>query len=144
MTSFGWELVGHLVLAPILALSASPWTGGLILLVRVVLSLLLLLAVRTVILAWLARCCRRSDSVPKAMTGWLMPLLVVGLGLLLMCSTNRGFIDRLFQQTDRVLMNGRFAQPASEVGTASWYEVLDMPEQGNPSPDNKDKRPGHE
>jgi hypothetical protein len=135
--------MGHLVLAPMLALSTPPWAGLIMLLMRVVLSLLFLLAVRMVVLVWLTRWRRRSDPVPKAMTGWLTPLLVVGLGLLLICSTDRGFVDHLFQQADQVLMNGRFAPPASEVGAASWYEVLNMPEQGNSLPDSKGKHPGH-
>lgn len=144
MTTFGWTLVGNLVLAPMLALSTPPWGGLIMLLVRVVLCLLFLLAVRTVILVWLTRWRRRSDPVPHAISGWLTPLLVVGLGLLLICSTDRGVVDNLFQQVDRVLMNDRFAPPATELGAASWYEVLSMPEQGNTPPTHEGKHPGHE
>ncbi|MGF6188989.1 hypothetical protein [Serratia sp. 2723] len=144
MTTLGWTLVGELVLAPMLALSTPPWAGLIMLLVRMVLSLLFLLVVRTVILVWLARWRRRSDPVPHAMTGWVMPLLVVGLGLLLICSTDRGVVDHLFQQVDQVLMNGRFAPAAPELGAASWYEVLNMPEQGDHPPRHEGKHPGDE
>ncbi|MEB7884026.1 hypothetical protein [Serratia fonticola] len=141
MMTFGWTLIGNVVLAPMLALSSPPWAGLIMLLLRVGLSLLFLLVIRMGLLVWLARRHRRSDPVPHAMAGWVMPLLVVGLGLLLICSTERGFIDHLFQQADQVLMNGRFAPATPEAGAASWYEVLSMPEQNGDHPENKGKPP---
>lgn len=144
MTSAWWALVGDLVLAPMLALSAPPWAGLIMLLVRIVLGGLFLLAARSVVLVWLARWRRDSEPVHHTLTELLMPLSVVGLGLLLICSTDRGVVDRLFQRVDRVLMNGRFVPPPTEPSGGAWYAVLSVTEASNAPPESKDNKPGQE
>lgn len=144
MTSAWWALVGDLVLAPMLALSEQPWVGLIMFLVRIVLGGLFVLAARAVVLAWLARWRRDSEPVHHTLTELLMPLSVVGLGLLLICSTDRGVVDHLFQRVDRVLMNGRFTPPATVPSGASWYAVISVTEENNAPPESKDNIPKQE
>ena len=144
MTAAWWALVGEMVLAPMLALSVSPWVGLIMLLVRVALGGLFLLAVRTVVLVWLARWHRDSGPVHHTLTEWLMPLMVVGLGLLLICSTDRGMVDHLFQRVDRALMDGRFVPPAVEPESASWYDVLSVTSGEPPPAESKGNKPEQE
>lgn len=144
MTAVWWALVGHLVLAPMLALSVPPWAGLIMLLIRVVLALVFMLVIVTGVWNGLSRWRRPSASAYHPLTECLMPLLVVGLGLLLICSTDRGSVDTLFQQVDRVLMNGRFAPPATAPAGASWYDVLSVMETASPTPESKDNKSGQE
>lgn len=119
----GWAVAGHVLLAPMLALSQQPWSGLFMLLIRVALGMLFILVLIAVVLMWQRR---RNAGVRDIhyFRDWVIPLLLAGLGLALLCSQDRGSVDHLFQRMDNMLMNGHLmgSQPVFRPG--SWHDVL--------------------
>ena len=120
--SLTWVVTGHLLLAPLLVLSQPPWSGWLMLMVRVVAVVLFLLVLVRMVVLW-RRLHRAGASGFHYFLDWFIPLLLAGLGLLLLCSQDRGSMDHLFQRVDLMLMNeGRPGQaPAFHPG--GWYDT---------------------
>lgn len=119
----GGSVLMHIVLTPLLVLSQPPWAGLSILLVRLTLTGLFCLALRPLVVRWW-----RGRHAPErghyAVRDWVIPLCLAGVGLLLLCSSHRGTVDRLFTRVDRVLMNGSLHGPVPAQADASWYRVI--------------------
>lgn len=133
----GWVVAGHIFLAPLLALSQPPWSGMVMMLVRGGMSLLFLLVLWVLLMLWWRRRCRAGEGSPRYFSEWFIPLLLAGLGLLLLCSQDRGSVDHLFQRVDLMLMNGRLPPTPPDVTPESWYDVTGIPPQddGENEPD---------
>lgn len=131
--SLGWEMAARLILAPLLVLSQPPWSELGMFLVRGGVSLVFVLSLRTLFRVW---CVRRGGAGEHFLSGWVIPLVLAGVGLLLLCSPRWGVVDRLFTQADRVLMNGSVVgghlTPMQET---DWYRLFvneDRPGKGIP------------
>lgn len=123
----GWVVAGHLLLAPLLALSQPPWSGMVMMLVRSGMTLLFLLVLWVLLMLWWRRRSRAGETEPRYFRDWLIPLVLAGLGLGLLCSQDRGSVDHLFQRVDNMLMNGRLTEVQPDVTPESWYDVLGIP-----------------
>ncbi|QQN36456.1 hypothetical protein JHW33_07495 [Rahnella aceris] len=125
----GSSLIMHIVLTPLLVLSQPPWSELGMLLVRLTLTGLFCLALLPLMMRWW-----HGRHAPErghyAVRDWVIPLCLAGLGLLLLCSSHRGTVDRLFTQVDRVLMNGSLHGPAPAKADASWYRVMTGTDEG--------------
>lgn len=124
----GWVVAGHVFLAPLLALSQPPWPGIIMLLVRSMMILLFLLVLWVLMTIWWRRRARRAES--RDLRDWFIPVLLAGLGLLLLCSSDRGRVDHLFQRVDSMLMNGGFTEVPPDVTPQSWYDVAGIAQGG--------------
>lgn len=123
----GGVVASHFLLAPLLMLSQPPWSGLFMLLVRVGVTVLFLLVLWVLLMLWWRRR-RTGENAPRYLRDWIIPLLLAGLGLLLLCSQDRGSVDHLFQQVDSFLMSDRLLDVTPDVAPASWYDVLRIPE----------------
>lgn len=123
----GWVVAGHVLLAPLLTLSQPPWSGMVMMLVRGGMTLLFLLVLWVLLMLWWRRRSRAGEAGPRYFGDWIIPLLLAGLGLLLLCSQDRGSVDHLFQRVDNMLMNGRLSEAPPDVTPESWYDVLGIP-----------------
>lgn len=117
------SVVMHVVLTPLLVLSQPPWSGLSMLVVRLTLAGLFCLALWPLMVrGWRAR--HAPERGHYAVRDWVIPLCLAGVGLLLLCSSHRGTVDRLFTRVDRVLMNGSLHGPVPAQADASWYRVI--------------------
>lgn len=123
----GWVVAGHLLLAPLLALSQPPWSGMVMMLVRSGMTLLFLLVLWVLLMLWWRRRSRAGETEPRYFRDWLIPLVLAGLGLALLCSQDRGSVDHLFQRVDNMLMNGWLPESHPDVTPENWYDVLGIP-----------------
>lgn len=119
----GWVVAEHLLLA----LSQPPWSGMVMMLVRGGMTLLFLLVLWMLLMLWWRRRSRGGESEPRYFRDWLIPLVLAGLGLALLCSKDRGSVDHLFQRVDNMLMNGRLTEVRPDITPESWYDVLGIP-----------------
>ncbi|CAM4365594.1 MULTISPECIES: hypothetical protein [Lelliottia] len=122
-----WVVAGHALLAPLLALSQPPWSGMAMMLVRSSMILLFLLVLWVLLTLWWRRRARAAEAESRYFRDWLIPLLLAGLGLMLLCSRDRGSVDHLFQRVDNMLMNNRLTEVQPDVTPESWYDVLGIP-----------------
>ncbi|AYA08376.1 hypothetical protein D3Z09_18230 [Rahnella aquatilis] len=119
----GGSVLMHIVLTPLLVLSQPPWAALSILLVRLTLTGLFCLALRPLVVRWWVNR-HAPERGHYAVRDWVIPLCLAGVGLLLLCSSHRGTVDRLFTRVDRVLMNGSLHGPVPAQVDASWYRVI--------------------
>lgn len=119
-------MLAHLILTPLLILSQPPWSEMSLLLVRGTLGCLYLLALRTLLRVWWVR---RDRAGERLLGDGVIPLILAGVGLVLLCSAHRSSVDQLFTRVDRVLMDrGTTDERAAVNADASWYEVLSVPD----------------
>lgn len=115
----GWEMAASLILTPLLVLSQSPWSELGMFLVRVVVSVVFVLSLRMLFRVWWGR---RGGEGGHYLSGWMPPLALAGVGLLLLCSPRWGGVDRLFTQADRTLMNTGISDTTLPDG--DWYRLF--------------------
>lgn len=120
--SLGWEMAARLILTPLLVLSQPPWSELGIFLVRAGVGVVFVLSLRTLFWVWWVR---RGGAGEHDLSGWVIPLVLAGVGLLLLCSPRWGVVDRLFTQADRVLMNGGMSETTlMSIPEADWYRFF--------------------
>lgn len=120
--SLGWEMAARLILTPLLVLSQPPWSELGIFLVRAGVGVVFVLSLRTLFWVWWVR---RGGTGEHDLSGWVIPLVLAGVGLLLLCSPRWGVVDRLFTQADRVLMNGGMSETTlMPIPEADWYRFF--------------------
>lgn len=130
----GRMIVEHLLLA----LSQPPWSGRFMLLLRMVLGGLFMLVL---MLLWLRRHQARLQGRREYRDG-CGPVLLAGLGLLLLCSQDRGGVDHVFQWADRILMNGPVPEKEATVRQECGYTVQPAPADDVPGQPDSPQREG--